>query len=111
MPSNLKDRLKPLLTEKEVTDLQDTTENESTSNSLFKLPVFQPSAAAAMMYNMQNVSVQRELQRQQNIENTINNLSIHNDYVENVNETGKYFNDENVAKSHPNLNLSNILLL
>ena len=103
----LKDRLKPLLTEEEVQELQESTETELNSNSLFKLPVFQPSAAAAMMYNMQNVSVQRELQRQQKIEST--NSSDQTDHVQNISETGKYYNSENLTSSHPNLNLSIII--
>lgn len=65
LPINLKDRLKSILTDEEVLALQDQrgTEEEyekKNANTLFKLPIFQPSAAAAMMYNMQTVSVQRE---------------------------------------------------
>ena len=67
MPINLKDRLKSILSTEEILELQEQgfveEERKSKENSLFKLPIFQPSAAAAMMYNMQNVNVQREIQR------------------------------------------------
>ncbi len=70
----MKDRLRTILTDDEVLDLEENDELEKleyekkNSNTLFKLPVFQPSAAAAMMYNMQNVSMQREMQKQQTID-------------------------------------------
>lgn len=65
----MKDRLKSILTNDEILDLQsqgyveEEEERKNKESSLFKLPIFQPSAAAAMMYNMQNVNVQREIQR------------------------------------------------
>ncbi len=83
LPNSLKNRLKTVLTDEEVLDLEDNDELEKlenekkSANSLFKLPVFQPSAAAAMMYNMQSVSLKREIQKQQNIDaNESNNNQV-----------------------------------
>lgn len=96
LPINLKDRLKSILTEEELRNLSDQGEIDSleyekkNANSLFKLPIFQPSAAAAMMYNMQNVSVQRELQKQ----HTNDPLIQPNEHVLSLNDASTQSNEQ-----------------
>ena len=66
LPSNLKDRLKSMLSMEEMMKLESVSlkeENEkeaAVAASALKIPIFQPTAAVAMMYNMQNNSLQRE---------------------------------------------------
>lgn len=56
----LKDRLKTLISEDEAARLEEEGHreleeyNKQKANSLFKIPIFQPTAAAAIMYNSQN---------------------------------------------------------
>jgi hypothetical protein len=59
----LKERLRSNLTSEELIKLEDNEMQESDlkiQNSSFKIPVIQPTAAAAMMYNMQYSTIQRE---------------------------------------------------
>ena len=92
LPINLKGRLKSILTDEEIMALEDTENaieyERKNANSLFKLPVFQPSAAAAMMYNIQNVSVQREMQKQLNNELTKENNENFVSLSRNVSQSG-----------------------
>ena len=44
------------------------------SNSFFKLPVFQPTAAAAMMYNIQNISLQQRKIKKSEVSNDPSNF-------------------------------------
>ncbi len=87
-----------MLSEEEILELErfneiDTPEYEKkNSNSLFKLPIFQPTAAAAMMYNMQNVTVQREMQKQLK---TVTSNELNN----NSNEINKLFNTNLMAEN------------
>jgi len=52
-------------------DFQKETDNElkKQNSSIFKIPIFQPTAAAAMMYNMQNVTMQQQQRTKQQLEN------------------------------------------
>ena len=72
---NLKERLRSHLSNEEITKLEyeepsdnfDQQQSQNT-NSFIKLPIFQPTAAAAMMYNMQNVSLQQRKIKKQDVE-------------------------------------------
>lgn len=108
LPIDLKERLKSMMTEEEVLDLEEKEDQEfEKSNSLFKLPVFQPSAAAAMMYNIQNVSVQREIQKQHNIDTNDSHFMLQ---LPDQNDTGSSQSIESMNETHPvssrTLNLS-----
>lgn len=75
LPVNLKERLRSHLSNEEITKLEyeepsdnfDQQQSQNT-NSFIKLPIFQPTAAAAMMYNMQNVSLQQRKIKKQDVE-------------------------------------------
>lgn len=62
---DLKDRLRSYLSEDEIIRLETGGDNEAeinkqNSNSVLKIPIFQPTAAAAMMYNIQSATLQRK---------------------------------------------------
>ncbi len=64
---NLKDRLISYLTQEEIHKLECAADNEKEiekqkhqTYSSFKLPIFQPTAAAAMMYNMQSATIKQK---------------------------------------------------
>lgn len=92
LPINLKDRLKSILTDEEITELRGQHDSEAeyekkNANSLFKLPIFQPSAAA-MMYSMQN----QEVLKHQNIESS--------DHVINLNDSASSLHEDNNRSSN-----------
>ena len=98
LPVNLKERLKAYLSPDEIIQLEldsETHSNEltkqSASNSILKLPVFQPTAAAAMMYQIQSTSQQKE--KLKIMKKTSDLMSINNLYV-----------NQNLAKKSPVLN-------
>lgn len=80
----MKDRLKSYLsiedTMKLEEDFQKETDNElkKQNSSIFKIPIFQPTAAAAMMYNMQNVTMQHQQRSKQQLENQNGNEDLIN---------------------------------
>ena len=71
LPIGLKERLKSSLSIEDMLKLEGYNENDQeyeyqtqkSSNSFFKIPIFQPTAAAAMMYN---VSMHKQQQQQKN---------------------------------------------
>ena len=90
--------MKAYLSTEEILQLEldcDTNSNEltkqSASNSILKLPVFQPTAAAAMMYQIQSTSQQKE--KQKILKKLPNQMSLNNLYV-----------NQNLAKKSPVLN-------
>ena len=62
----VKERLGSYLTSDELYKLECTANEKelekqrSQSSSFFKIPIFQPTAAAAMMYNMQNATIKKK---------------------------------------------------
>jgi len=87
LPVNLKERLKAYLSPEELLQLELDDENNSNettkqaaSNTIHKLPVFQPTAAAAMMYQIQSTSQQlqkeKQLSKMKRPELTLNNLYV-----------------------------------
>lgn len=90
--------MKAYLSTEEILQLEldcDTNSNEltkqSASNSILKLPVFQPTAAAAMMYQIQSTSQQKE--KRKILKKLPNQMSLNNLYV-----------NQNLAKKSPMLN-------
>ena len=84
---NLKERLKAYLSPDEIVQLELQGETyfgeiskQSNSNSILKLPVFQPTAAAAMMYNIQNSQQMEKLKVKKN-EMSLNNLYVNQNLV------------------------------
>jgi hypothetical protein len=74
LPLNLRERLKSYMSSEELSKLEledpdrtDRPRQELRNNpsSFMKLPVFQPTAAAAMMYQMQNISLQQRKVKKQ----------------------------------------------
>jgi hypothetical protein len=65
LPLNFRERLGDYLPHDEIHRLENAAdaEAERKTGSLFKIPMFQPTAAAAIMYNMQNVTIKQHNQR------------------------------------------------
>lgn len=74
---------------------EDLEYQKQKSNSLFKIPIFQPSAAAAMMYNMQNVSIQQRNLKQIDSEQEDSSKS----YFNPLNYVPSFFETKNETKS------------